>query len=192
MTGPASRLLTDKAAVEKVLASETAVIGVFPGGEKSAEYKTYAEAAGTFRAETDLYHVTDASLLGDHCPKKECKNAKLFVLKKFDEPVLSLELKGAKKDKIEEFIETAITPAVLELSNEPRFKKPVNKVFEDRSTPKALIFAPHDRKEEFRNAIAAAQKTHTHVQLLLVVGADNKGALDFFDLTSASRGERRD
>lgn len=94
-TGPASKLVADADAVKALLDSETAVIGVFPGGEKSAEYKAYSEAANALRGDLELAHVTDGKLLGEHWDNG--KVAKVFVFKTFDEPKLALDVTGKSK-----------------------------------------------------------------------------------------------
>lgn len=140
LSGPASKLQKDKATVTEITQRETSIIAVFPGGEKSPEYKTYSAAADDLRSEVDLYHVTDASLLGDHC-KKDCKNAKIFVFKTFDEPVMSVELKGMSKAQIKEFLDKATRPVVLELENIPRFRKYTSKVYDDKVRSKVRPLA---------------------------------------------------
>jgi protein disulfide-isomerase A1 len=191
--GPASKQLKDKDAVTAHVAGDVAVVGLFPKGEKSAEYKAFQTAANSLRNDFELAHVFDASLLpAEHCAEKgACKTATLFVLKKYDEPVSTLPLTSSSSaETISEFVETASTPKVLELSQQPRFRKALSKAFEDAATPKLLIFGNKAtagaQYAALREAVVAAQAEHGEdFHYLMVNSAENAGALNFFGVAEA-------
>lgn len=191
MTGPASRKLESVADVAShVDAKDFAIVGVFPGGEKSAEFKAFSKAADRLRSEHELVHVVKAEhMSGGHCDQGACKGAQVFVLKKYDEPKHALAVTGKTTvEAIEEFVESSITPKVIELSQEARYKKALSKIFEDQDTPKLLVFgdkADAEGYEALREAILSAQDQFPGQFGFLLADSANQGAMNYFGLQAS-------
>jgi len=197
MTGPASLLFGKPAELKAYIEAtpDYTLLGVFPGGEKSAEFKNYLAAAEKLRAEHTLAHVFKASDvpdgLCDKVSKDGCAGAgTLLVVKTYDEPVTLMSLDA--KTPVEEmniFVEVSTTPLVVELNADSIHKKALQKMFDKPEIPKVLVFVDRTKGDEdyqsFRSTILELKTEYEGKLNFLIVDSTNGGALNFFGVTGA-------
>jgi len=179
--GPATQELKDAAAIDKATdkPAEVTVLGVFPEGESSAEFKTWLAVANALREDATFVHTFTAANAKDAAGST---GVTTLVYKDFDETMLKYD--GAfEKDALIAFLNKASSPKLVTLDQSPKNKKALSKIFADKKA-KVLAFVPpsHDDIDAYKTKLMEISASQDKVHILYVDPAANKGAVDFFGL----------